>query len=45
MPPTVKDVHSQLQIALCSNLELQQEVNLLKTSNKTLTEQFVETDW
>jgi len=40
MPPTVKDINSQLQSALGAILELQQEVSLLKSSNKTLTEQF-----
>jgi len=39
MSPTLKDVHSQLQTALGNILELQQEVHLLKSSNKNLTEQ------
>jgi len=56
MAPTVKDVNSQLQSALGAILELQQEVSLLKTSNKTLTDSMnnllklignsgVESDW
>jgi len=39
LPPSVKDVHSQLQPAPGSSLVLEQEVHLLKASNKTLTDQ------